>query len=356
MDYTIEETVTPNRYTATITFSERISDIFRNKLRHDNYIFTFIDTIELDDSGRLRTIVLSKKPDTSIEQIDIDEYGISTPYYSDDPDRQIQESLIKNGGLLVYLSGDYKINVIAIPRCTNGTDKIGFYSTTCEMEFYNEVYDTEDIDEDTPFEKETYLKFNFLIKLCPSIKRDIPDTLIKIDPNAADPILDTNDDRVCMDFTPTYNSNGYDYVRSNISYDETVNSFYCNTMTSATENIVDDLLNTDYNRVPCYKSHLQVYSIPQEFSADANVNFEFDIDNIKSCIYNCYTDEKCDVYYSASNPIVSAIPMTVVTSGDDEYSATVVYYDIEQYVYKNELGSYKNQLLFEIRQKYDNED
>ena len=350
MDYTIEETVTPNRYTATITFSERISDIFRNRSSHDNYVFTFIDTIELDDSGALRTIVLSKKPDISIGQIDIEEYGISTPYYSDDPDRQIQESLIKNGGLLVYLSGDYKIDVVAIPRCTNGIDKIGFYSMTCEMEFYNEIYNTEDI------EKDTYLKFNFLIKLCPSIKRDNPDTLVKIDPTAIDPILNDDEDRVCMDFTPTYNSNGYDYVRSNISYDETIKSFYCNTMASATENIVDELLSTDYNRVPCYKSHLQVYSIPQEFTDDANVNFEFDTDNIKSCIYNPYTDERCNVYYSASEPIVSATPMTVVTSGDDEYSATVVYYDIEQYVYKNELGSYKNQLLFEIQQKYDEDD
>ena len=305
MDYILKETVTDIRYTANLKFTEKVGDIFRN----GDFSFDFVDTVTLDSF--------------SINSSNYTRYGITAPFTT--KEEQIDNSLINNGGIVLYLNNEYEINLIVIPKCSCCDETIGFFSMNTEVSLPTVNFSSK-----------------FLIKLCPSIVRDpVP---VQLDETLDDPILPLRNDRVGKDFTPDY---GVNYPSTNIDY-KTTDSMYVNTRTSADFGYSAKPQDPNYGRVPCYINHIRVMDIPYEYELISN--FRYDFDTIKSYIYDTVTHQKTDIAYEISDMKESATPLVVIANDEKEFTNTPQYYDVTQYIYNDAAGCFKNRLIFEISQ------
>lgn len=305
MDYILKETVTDIRYTANLKFTEKVGDIFRN----GDFSFDFVDTVTLDSF--------------SINGSNYTRYGITAPFTT--KEEQIDNSLINNGGIVLYLNNDYEINLIVIPKCSCGDETIGFFSMNTEVSLPTVNFSSK-----------------FLVKLCPSIVRDpVP---VQLDETLDDPILPLRNDRVGKDFTPEFGPN---YPATNIDYN-TTDSMYVNTRTSGDYGYSAEPLDPNYGRVPCYINHIRVMDIPYEYELISN--FRYDFDTIKSYIYDTVTHQKTDIAYEISDMKESTTPLVVISNYEKEFTNTPQYYDVTQYIYNDAAGCFKNRLVFEISQ------
>ena len=311
MDYILKETVTDIRYTANLKFTEKIGDSIRN----GNFNINLVDTI-------LSTNI-------SINGSNFANYGITAPFTT--KTTQIDDSLVNNGGIVVYLNNDYELNIIAIPMCICGDETIGFFSMNAEITFPAFGFIAK-----------------FLIKLCPTIVRNpVPEQLVE---SYEDPILPLRNDRVGKDYTPEY---GINYPSTNIKY-KTTDSLYVNTKTSgdhgfsAESGFSAEILKPDYPRVPCYVNHLRVYTIPYEF--EPLTTFRYDWSTAKSYLFDSISNKKEDIVYDVTDIITSPESTIVVSSNGNDYKATFQYYDVKQYIFKDADGYFKNKLIFEISQ------
>jgi len=305
MDYILKETVTDIRYTANLKFTEKVGDIFRN----GDFSFDFVDTVTMDSF--------------SINSSNYAHYGITAPFTT--KEEQIDNSLINNGGIVLYLNNEYEINLIVIPKCSCGDETIGFFSMNTEVSLPTVNFSSK-----------------FLIKLCPSIVRDpVP---VQLDETFDDPILPLRNDRVGKDFTPEFGAN---YPATNIDYN-TTDSMYVNTRTSGDYGYSAEPLDPNYGRVPCYINHIKVMDIPYEYELISN--FRYDFDTIKSYIYDTVTHQKTDIAYEISDMKESTTPLVVISNDEKEFTNTPQYYDVTQYIYNDAPGCFKNRLVFEISQ------
>lgn len=305
MDYILKETVTDIRYTANLKFTEKVGDIFRN----GDFSFDFVDTVTLDSF--------------SINGSNYTRYGITAPFTT--KEEQIDNSLINNGGIVLYLNNEYEINLIVIPKCSCGNETIGFFSMNTEVSLPTVNFSSK-----------------FLVKLCPSIVRDpVP---VQLDETLDDPILPLRNDRVGKDFTPEFGPN---YPATNIDYN-TTDSLYVNTRTSGDYGYSAEPLDPNYGRVPCYINHIRVMDIPYEYELISN--FRYDFDTIKSYIYDTVTHQKTDIAYEISDMKESTTPLVVISNYEKEFTNTPQYYDVTQYIYNDAPGCFKNRLVFEISQ------
>lgn len=311
MDYILKETVTDIRYTANLKFTEKIGD----SIRTGNFNINLVDTI-------LSTNI-------SINGSNFANYGITAPFTT--KTKQIDDSLVNNGGIVVYLNNDYELNIIAIPMCICGDETIGFFSMNAEITFPAFGFTAK-----------------FLIKLCPTIVRNpVPEQLVE---SYEDPILPLRNDRVGKDYTPEY---GINYPSTNIKY-KTTDSLYVNTKTSgdhgfsAESGFSAEILKPDYPRVPCYVNHLRVYTIPYEF--EPLTTFRYDWSTVKSYLFDPINNKKEDIVYDVTDIITSPESTIVVSSNGKDYKATFQYYDVKQYIFKDADGYFKNKLIFEISQ------
>lgn len=311
MDYILKETVTDIRYTANLKFTEKIGD----SIRTGNFNINLVDTI-------LSTNI-------SINGSNFANYGITAPFTT--KTKQIDDSLVNNGGIVVYLNNDYELNIIAIPMCICGDETIGFFSLNAEITLPAFGFTAK-----------------FLIKLCPTIVRNpVPEQLVE---SYEDPILPLRNDRVGKDYTPEY---GINYPSTNIKY-KTTDSLYVNTKTSgdhgfsAQSGFSAEILKPDYPRVPCYVNHLRVYTIPYEF--EPLTTFRYDWSTVKSYLFDPISNKKEDIVYDVTDIITSPESTIVVSSNGNDYKATFQYYDVKQYIFKDADGYFKNKLIFEISQ------
>ena len=311
MDYILKETVTDIRYTANLKFTEKIGD----SIRTGNFNINLVDTI-------LSTNI-------SINGSNFANYGITAPFTT--KTKQIDDSLVNNGGIVVYLNNDYELNIIAIPMCICGDETIGFFSMNAEITFPAFGFITK-----------------FLIKLCPTIVRNpVPEQLVE---SYEDPILPLRNDRVGKDYTPEY---GINYPSTNIKY-KTTDSLYVNTKTSgdhgfsAESGFSAEILKPDYPRVPCYVNNLRVYTIPYEF--EPLTTFRYDWNTVKSYLFDPISNKKEDIVYDVTDIITSPESTIVVSSNGNDYKVTFQYYDVKQYIFKDADGYFKNKLIFEISQ------
>lgn len=311
MDYILKETVTDIRYTANLKFTEKIGD----SIRTGNFNINLVDTILLTN--------------ISINGSNFANYGITAPFTT--KTKQIDDSLVNNGGIVVYLNNDYELNIIAIPMCICGNETIGFFSMNAEITLPAFGFTAK-----------------FLIKLCPTIVRNpVPEQLVE---SYEDPILPLRNDRVGKDYTPEY---GINYPSTNIKY-KTTDSLYVNTKTSgdhgfsAQSGFSAEILKPDYPRVPCYINHLRVYTIPYEF--EPLTTFRYDWSTVKSYLFDSISNKKEDIVYDVTDIITSPESTIVVSSNGKDYKATFQYYDVKQYIFKDADGYFKNKLIFEVSQ------
>ena len=315
MEYSVNKTYDDYKNYITITFAESVIDYFRNNQFN----------IGIDDIIRQSYITITSftdlinnysiKPDTAEEFTTID--------------NQLNNSLIKNNGLVITFIDNKTLQFILIPRCTstNNPDKlIGFSNTNITIH----------VESNPP----TDITAN--VALYPYVTRE--NTLIPYYSNA-DPVLPNNIDRCCYTYPNIY-ENGKE-IRHNISY-PTDSQIYVNTTSSASP-------DPDSSMVPVYFSKITAGFTKESSSG---IMPDWSDESVSSVLYNDknlsyiaipweFEPERCLVStptaISQTSGMVNNQPNIV-----DNYTMRLSAYKIRQYVYADNLpaGRYENNLFF----------
>jgi len=315
MEYSVNKTYDGYKNYITVTFAESVIDYFRNNqfnIGIDDVIrqsyMTITSFTDLIDN-------YSVKPDTAEEFTTID--------------NQLDNSLIKNNGLVITFIDNKTLQFILIPRCTstnNPNKLIGFSNTNITIH----------IESNPPTDITTN------VALYPYVTRE--NTLTPYYASA-DPVLPNNIDRCCYTYPNIYEAGKE--IRHNISY-PTDSQLYVNTTSTA-------MPEADSSMVPVYFSRI-IAGFTKESSS--GIMPDWSDDSVSSVLYNEknlsyiaipweFEPERCLV----STP--TAISQTSGMVNDrpniiDDYTMRLSAYKIRQYVYADNLplGRYENNLFF----------
>lgn len=303
MHYRITENYTDFKYELVISFDCDMYSFFSSpEAVYDISIYDSLkesSTIEITDFASLLN------------------YGISTSSTETTPEGRMNDSLVKNGGLVISFDNNRTMRFTFISYC-KGTDsgrEIGFYFINMRM--------------NVCLNDGSY-SINAYGELFARIKRE--DNLIKANSGDADPILPEGIERSCYGYPEIYEDGKS--ILHNIGY-YTENSIFMNT--SAKE--------ASENMVPLYISKLSACYIDGE-------------ENIYSPNWDSIQSYICDPITNVSSINIEYEPTTLpepvvveeqVVSGDGEaFNTSVLTYSAIQYVYTDQPGTFKNELVFEI--------
>lgn len=306
MDFNISENSTDTRYLLTVEFTEPILPFLTDG--------TF--NISIKDMLMTTTINI-----TSLDVLQ-NQYGLTVPYKTSIED-QLNNSLIKNKGIVITIPNEKTLSFTIIPRCmekSNPNKIIGFYDSTINI--HAELKGTE-------------VDVNTTAKLYPRLERS--DTLDKYAPEP-DPVLPDNTDRCCYTYPDIYQDSTKKVIH-NVVYN-TDSEFYANSMTSA---------NAPSGEVPCYVSKLSAY-----FTAEEADGFIPDWKNAVSWLYNDRNKSHIDIDWECLDPDYPSvysghvISNSTDTENSEDYWLTVSAYQINQYVFIKNLppNRYENKLFF----------
>ena len=224
--------------------------------------------------------------------------------------KQLDDSLIENDGIVIFFSGNV-LTIVMIPRCSNDTKTIGFYSSSIYIQFSQ--------DEDTKNSLTLYAA------LFPKILRD--NKVIQYDDGVDDPVFGANKNiRPAYDFNKNISKSidRFDY--------DTKEIFYANTTFSAHKE----------GEVPVYISKISAYGI-DEYDSQM-LSFEYDWENAKS-----YLIDEVDGTIHDNIPYNVVVPNSYDIEPVLGYTASIDNYLITQFIYRETPGFYKNKLVFELQ-------
>ena len=224
--------------------------------------------------------------------------------------KQLDDSLIENDGLVIFFSGNV-LTIVMIPRCSNDTKTIGFYSSSIYIQFSQD----DDIKN----------SITFYAALFPKILRD--DNVIQLNNDVDDPIFGAD-----KNIRPAYDFNkNISKSIDRFNYD-TKEIFYANTTYSAHKE----------GEVPVYISKISAYGI-DEYDRQM-LSFEYDWENAKS-----YLIDEVDGTVHDNIPYDVVVPNSYEIEPVSGYTASIDNYLITQYIYRETPGFYKNKLVFELQ-------
>lgn len=321
MEYTVIENYSDIRYTARFEFTESIY----------NYLV----------NGTFRFIITDLLLETAIEITDfntlIEEYGLTASTRVPPPGKttsecQLDDSLVKNRGIVIELVNEKSITITMIPRCSDSEDnKIGFYASS--IKFYASI------------DTESAVNIDITAKLYPRVTRG--DTFELKVPGTEDPILPNDAKRPGYTF-PVRFPTGKEKVTYDFNYN-TDSSLYVNTCTSDTPSD---------GEVPLYISTLSAC-----FVTEGTDGYIPDWDNAESYLYdNNYEPGKVkiDIDYIKDDEgtLIDNLVVveTVVDNETIQYTTSLINYEITQLIYKNvnyPFGKYQNTLFFGLHAIHD---
>ena len=321
MEYTVIENYSDIRYTARLEFTESIY----------NYLV----------NGMFRFIITDLLLETVIEITDyntlIGDYSLTAPIRvpplgKTTSECQLDDSLVKNKGIVIELVNEKTIIITMIPRCSDSEDnKIGFYASS--IKFYANI------------DGGTAVNIDITAKLYPRVTRS--DTFELKVPGTEDPILPNDVKRPGYTF-PARFPVGKEKVTYDFNYN-TDTSLYVNTCTSDTPSD---------GEVPLYISTLSAC-----FITEGTDRYIPDWDNAESYLYdNNYEPGRVKIdidYIKDDEPTLIdnlVVVETVVNNETKQYTTSLINYEITQLIYKNvnyPFGKYQNALFFGLRAIHD---
>lgn len=296
VDYTVNDKSTIDRFHVELTFAFNVSDYLENDgfritirdlLTHKDLLITSDDLLYEDSYGLV-----------PITDIEINEETKA---------KQINDSLIENEGLVIFLTGYNVLTIIMIPRCTKVNKTIGFYSSNVFIQF------TDD---------ESVNSITFYANLFPKMIRN--ETIVQNE-EIDDPVLNDMNIRPAFDFNKNIDKN----VERLFNYD-TKQIFYANT---TSKEYKDD-------EVPVYISTISAMGIDDVDKAI--YDFNYDWEHAESYLVDESNGQKYDIDYTVENP--DSYEFEPVPG----FKTTVDDYLITQYIYKETPGFYKNKLVFNL--------
>jgi hypothetical protein len=299
VDYIVNDKSTMDRFHVELTFTFDVTrylqaNTFRitiyDVMTHRDLTITADDLIYGNSYGLVPIVGPEVNPSTKAKQLD--------------------DSLIENDGIVIFFSGNV-LTIVMIPRCSNDTKTIGFYSSSIYIQFSQD----EDIKN----------SITFYAALFPKILRD--DKVIQYDNGIDDPVFGANKNiRPAYDFNKNISKSieRFDY--------DTKEIFYANTTFSA----------HNEGEVPVYISKISAYGI-DEYDRQM-LSFEYDWENAKS-----YLIDEVDGTIHDNIPYDVVVPNSYNIEPVLGYSASIDNYLITQYIYRETPGFYKNKLVFELQ-------
>ena len=296
VDFTVNDKSTIDRFHVELTFAFNVSDYLENDgfritirdlLTHKDLLITSDDLLYEDSYGLV-----------PITDIEINEETKA---------KQINDSLIENEGLVIFLTGYNVLTIIMIPRCTKVNKTIGFYSSNVFIQF------TDD---------ESVNSIKFYANLFPKMIRN--ETIVQNE-EIDDPVLKDLNIRPAFDFNKNIDKN----VERLFNYD-TKQIFYANTTSKEHK---DD-------EVPVYISTISAMGIDDVDKAI--YDFNYDWEHAESYLVDESNGQKYDIDYTVENP--DSYEFEPVPG----FKTTVDDYLITQYIYKETPGFYKNKLVFNL--------
>ena len=296
VDFTVNDKSTIDRFHVELTFAFNVSDYLENDgfritirdlLTHKDLLITSDDLLYGDGYGLV-----------PITDVEINEETKA---------KQINDSLIENEGLVIFLTGYNILTIIMIPRCTKANKTIGFYSSNVFIQF------TDD---------ESVNSITFYANLFPKMIRN--ETIVQNE-EIDDPVLKDMNIRPAFDFNKNIDKN----VERLFNYD-TKQIFYANT---TSKEYKDD-------EVPVYISTISAMGIDNVDKAI--YDFNYDWEHAESYLVDESNGQKYDIDYTVENP--DSYEFEPVPG----FKTTVDDYLITQYIYKETPGFYKNKLVFNL--------
>lgn len=296
VDFTVNDKSTIDRFHVELTFAFNVSDYLENDgfritirdlLTHKDLLITSDDLLYGDGYGLV-----------PITDVEINEETKA---------KQINDSLIENEGLVIFLTGYNILTIIMIPRCTKANKTIGFYSSNVFIQF------TDD---------ESVNSITFYANLFPKMIRN--ETIVQNE-EIDDPVLKDMNIRPAFDFNKNIDKN----VERLFNYD-TKQIFYANT---TSKEYKDD-------EVPVYISTISAMGIDNVDKAI--YDFNYDWEHAESYLVDESNGQKYDIDYTVENP--DSYEFEPVPG----FKTTVNDYLITQYIYKETPGFYKNKLVFNL--------
>ena len=296
VDFTVNDKSTMDRFHVELTFAFDVS----NYLENDGFRIT------IEDLLTHKNLLI-----TSEDLLYGDGYGL-VPIQGDEINeetkaKQINDSLIENEGLVIFLTGYNILTIIMIPKCTNGNKTIGFYSSNVYVQFT---------------EEEEINSIKFFANLFPKMIRN--ETIVQNE-EIDDPVLKEMNIRPAFDFNKNVDKN----VNRSFKYD-TKKIFYANT---TSKEYIDE-------EVPAYISTISAMGIDD--LDKAIFDFQYNWEKAESYLVDESTDKKYDIDYTVNEPdsyTFEPVP---------DYTTTVDDYLVTQYIYKETPGFYKNKLVFNL--------
>ena len=309
MEYTITESYSDIRYTAKLEFNESV------------YNYLINNTFKITITDLLR--------DEILEIVDynvlMNNYGLTAairvpPAGKTTSECQLEDSLIKNKGIVIELLDEKTLVFTMIPRCSSveSSELIGFYSS--DIKFYATSGDSVVVD------------LKFTTKLYPRLERAKTFELKEL---STDPVLPDDVERPGYTFPTDLTNINYDF-----NYN-TDSSLYVNTDETA-----------DPEKVPLYVSKLSAYFIEE----DGNI-FTPDWSAANSYLYDSFNQaqNRLPITFVSGTSAYSDLLVAETVDEDDnavQYSASLIKYEIEQYVRKNNGypdKKYEDTLFFGLR-------
>ena len=296
VDFTVNDKSTIDRFHVELTFAFNVSDYLENDgfritirdlLTHKDLLITSDDLLYEDSYGLVPITVIEINEETKA--------------------KQINDSLIENEGLVIFLTGYNILTIIMIPRCTKANKTIGFYSSNVFIQF------TDD---------ESVNSITFYANLFPKMIRN--ETIVQNE-EIDDPVLKDMNIRPAFDFNKNIDKN----VERLFNYD-TKKIFYANTTSKEYKD----------NEVPVYISTISAMGIDDVDKAI--YDFNYDWEHAESYLVDESNGQKYDIDYTVENP--DSYEFEPVPG----FKTTVDDYLITQYIYKETPGFYKNKLVFNL--------
>lgn len=278
MNYTYVENVETSAYTLTVTTD---TDLFP-LINSDNFEIGIFDEI----NGQ----------NTVINKNNFQLFGINDK--NPDLDSRLENSLIKNKGLLVYIDSSKVLQLKILINCSNGEETIG----------YNTSKITLWLDDKT----------NLTTYACilPKLLRD--NSIIQYDENAPDPVLPEPNLRQAYNYDTDVNAQFHGLVTPIVS------DYSCGDIDSI-------YVNTDIS-VPVYCN--TVSALLRNKDTEYFVNFS----SVSSFLYDDTNNTLINIPYEKNGPFETQLNI------NDTYTANIEYYTYTQFLSAAGNNLYKNNL------------
>lgn len=297
------------KITETSKYSGNIKTIYSVKIKFDSNVSHYINgglKITITDNLNHGDMLVITSEDIA--------NGDYTLISGTDIETRLNDSLEVSNGFVAYFSAYDTLNIAMAAKSTNGTNTIGFYASDIKIEL---------IDSDVV--KESIILTADLFPLL------IRNETLRLYDGGEDPVFTATNMRQAYDFNKNVDNDITKYFNYN-----TTDSMYVNT--SAEANIS--------GMVPLYVSDVSAFTI--NVSDRVPYNFNYDWDYALSYLYDIDTGNQTDIrWLPGEMPQAEEISIEIIPG----YYATVDLYKIEQLLYKNTQGYYKNKLCFELRSR-----